>query len=105
MIEQLKVRRTVLDDLRPTCAQAFARHSPRIHCGSTSMRDCWSRSTPTIQPSSVQTALTKLQAFLAHTEQGFTREELRVLAANSIRASFLPDLEKARWVSQIDSFA
>ena len=32
---------------------------------------------------------------LAHTEQGFTREELRQLAANSIRASFLPDLEKA----------
>ena len=40
---------------------------------------------------------------LAHTEQGFTREELRQLAANSIRASFLPDLVKARWVSQIDS--
>jgi aminodeoxyfutalosine deaminase len=31
---------------------------------------------------------------LAHTEQGFTREELRQLAANSIRASFLPEPEK-----------
>jgi adenosine deaminase/aminodeoxyfutalosine deaminase len=39
--------------------------------------------------------------FLAHTEQGFTRDELRRLAANSIRASFLPDLEKASWLSQI----
>jgi adenosine deaminase/aminodeoxyfutalosine deaminase len=39
---------------------------------------------------------------LAHTEQGFTCEELRQLAANSIRASFLPETEKARWVSQID---
>jgi len=40
---------------------------------------------------------------LAHTQQGFTREELRRLAANSIRASFLPDLEKSHWLSRIDS--
>jgi adenosine deaminase/aminodeoxyfutalosine deaminase len=38
---------------------------------------------------------------LAHTEQGFTREELRGLAANSIRASFLPESEKAAWLSRI----
>jgi adenosine deaminase/aminodeoxyfutalosine deaminase len=31
---------------------------------------------------------------LAHTEQGFTREELRRLAANSIQASFLPESDK-----------
>jgi aminodeoxyfutalosine deaminase len=40
---------------------------------------------------------------LAHTEQGFTREELRQLAANSIRASFLPEPAKAAWLSRIDS--
>ena len=40
---------------------------------------------------------------LAHTEQGFTRDELRELASNSFRASFLPRLEKQRWLSQIDS--
>ncbi len=40
---------------------------------------------------------------LAHTEQGFTREELRQLAANSIRASFLPEAEKAGWLSRIGS--
>jgi adenosine deaminase/aminodeoxyfutalosine deaminase len=40
---------------------------------------------------------------LAHTIQGFTRQELRQLAANSIRASFLPDPTKAAWLSQIDS--
>ncbi len=40
---------------------------------------------------------------LAHTMQGFTRQELRQLAANSIRASFLPELEKAAWISRIDS--
>jgi adenosine deaminase/aminodeoxyfutalosine deaminase len=40
---------------------------------------------------------------LAHTEQGFTREELRQLAANSIRASFLPGPAKADWLSRIES--
>src|ERR1035438_5245785 len=40
---------------------------------------------------------------LAHTEQGFTRNELRQLAANSIRASFLPELEKTEWLFQIDT--
>jgi len=39
----------------------------------------------------------------AHTEQGFSREELRQLAANSFRASFLPEVEKQRWLSRIDS--
>jgi adenosine deaminase/aminodeoxyfutalosine deaminase len=38
---------------------------------------------------------------LAHTEQGFTRDELRQLAANSIRASFLPDAIKDSWLSQV----
>jgi adenosine deaminase/aminodeoxyfutalosine deaminase len=40
---------------------------------------------------------------LAHTEQGFTRDELRQLGANSIRASFLPAAEKAAWLERIDS--
>jgi adenosine deaminase/aminodeoxyfutalosine deaminase len=40
---------------------------------------------------------------LAHTIQGFTREELRQLAANSIRASFLPEAAKAAWLSRIES--
>jgi len=43
--------------------------------------------------------------FLAHTEQGFTRDELRQLAANSIIASFLPEAEKASWLAQINTFA
>ena len=38
---------------------------------------------------------------LAHKEQGFTREELGRLAANSIRASFLPETEKDSWLAQI----
>jgi adenosine deaminase/aminodeoxyfutalosine deaminase len=37
---------------------------------------------------------------LAHTQQGFSREELRRLADNSIRASFLPEFEKERLLSR-----
>jgi adenosine deaminase/aminodeoxyfutalosine deaminase len=40
---------------------------------------------------------------LAHTDQDFTQEELRQLAANSIQASFLPDAEKAEWLSRIEA--
>jgi adenosine deaminase/aminodeoxyfutalosine deaminase len=40
---------------------------------------------------------------LAHTEQGFTRAELRQLAANSIHASFLPEPAKASWLARIES--
>lgn len=38
---------------------------------------------------------------LAHTEQGFTQDELRNLAANSFRASFLPPSAKNSWLSKI----
>jgi adenosine deaminase/aminodeoxyfutalosine deaminase len=40
---------------------------------------------------------------LAHTQQGFSQEELRQLAANSISASFLPEPAKAEWLSRIGS--
>ena len=40
---------------------------------------------------------------LAHTQQGFSAGELRQLAINSIKASFLPDLDKSVWLSRIDS--
>ena len=40
---------------------------------------------------------------LAHTEQGFTREELRQLAANSIRCSFLPEPARAAWLARIET--
>jgi adenosine deaminase/aminodeoxyfutalosine deaminase len=38
----------------------------------------------------------------AHREQGFTREELELLARNSIQASFLPEAEKASLLSRKD---
>ena len=40
---------------------------------------------------------------LVHTEQGFTRDELRQLAANSFRASFLPEETKSSWLARIES--
>jgi aminodeoxyfutalosine deaminase len=40
---------------------------------------------------------------LAHTIHGFGREELKALAANSFRASFLPETEKQKWLSRIES--
>jgi aminodeoxyfutalosine deaminase len=40
---------------------------------------------------------------LAHTEQAFTRAELRRLAANSIHASFLPQAAKVEWLFRIDA--
>ena len=42
---------------------------------------------------------------LAAEVHGFTREELKKLAENSFKASFLPEEEKLRWVSRIESFA
>ena len=41
--------------------------------------------------------------WLAHAEQGFSRGELRQLAANSIQASFAPASFKNRWLAQIQS--
>jgi len=38
---------------------------------------------------------------LANTEQGFARDELRQLAANSIRSSFLPAEAKSMWLARI----
>lgn len=40
---------------------------------------------------------------LAHSEQGFTREELRRLAANSIRSSFLAEQAKTGWLARIET--
>jgi adenosine deaminase/aminodeoxyfutalosine deaminase len=40
---------------------------------------------------------------LVHEVHGFDRDELKALAANSFRASFLPEPEKQRWLSRIES--
>jgi aminodeoxyfutalosine deaminase len=38
---------------------------------------------------------------LAHSEQGFSRDELRELAANSFRTSFLPDVTQRSWIDRV----
>lgn len=43
--------------------------------------------------------------FLAHTQHGFSRDELRLLAANSIQASFLPESGKSHWLARIETIA
>lgn len=40
---------------------------------------------------------------LAHTQLGFCREEIRELAVNSFRSSFLPEEAKQRWISRAKS--
>ena len=40
---------------------------------------------------------------LAHTQQRFSKAELRHLASNSIRASFLSEAEQRNWLTQIES--
>lgn len=42
---------------------------------------------------------------LAHQHHGFSHDELRQLASNSIQASFLPDAEKVLWLARIESSA
>jgi aminodeoxyfutalosine deaminase len=40
---------------------------------------------------------------LAHQLQHFTKEELRSLAANSFRSSFLPEAQKQAWIARVES--
>jgi aminodeoxyfutalosine deaminase len=40
---------------------------------------------------------------LAHQVLDFSRDELKALAANSFRASFLPEAVKQKWLAQIET--
>ncbi len=95
LIEELKARGTVLE-LNPTsnvrtgvCA-SFAEHPLRRYFDA-GLLVTLNSDDPAFFGSDVAN-----EYLLAHTEQGFTREELRQLAANSMRASFLPEPAKAR---------
>jgi aminodeoxyfutalosine deaminase len=104
LIQELKVRRTVLElnptsNVRTGVCPSFAAHPLRQYFDAGLMVTLNSDD-PAFFGSDCAN-----EYLLAHTQQGFTLEELRQLAANSLRASFLPDLEKARWVSQVDSIA
>jgi aminodeoxyfutalosine deaminase len=102
LIEELKVRSTPLE-LNPTsnvrtgvCA-SFAEHP---------LRPLFDRgllvTLNSDDPAFFGSDLAN-EYLLAHREQKFTREELRQLALNSIRASFLPETKKSEWLSRIDA--
>jgi adenosine deaminase/aminodeoxyfutalosine deaminase len=102
LVQELKTRGTVLE-LNPTsnvrtgvCA-SFTEHPLRRYFDA-GLLVTLNSDDPAFFGSDVAN-----EYLLAHTEQGFTREELRRLAANSIRASFLPEPAKAAWLVRIDS--
>ncbi len=104
LINELKVRSTVLElnptsNVRTGVCPSFASHPLRKYFDA-GLLVTLNSDDPAFFGSDCAN-----EYLMAHTQQGFTREELRQLAANSIRASFLPDAEKTRWVSQIDSTA
>ena len=102
LLQELKVRSTPLE-LNPTsnvrtgvCA-SFAQHPLRRYFDA-GLLVTLNSDDPAFFGSDVAN-----EYLLAHTIQSFTRPELRQLAANSIRASFLPAPAKAAWISRIDS--
>ena len=104
LIQELKVRSTALElnptsNLRTGVCPSFAAHPLRQYFDAGLLVTLNSD-----DPAFFGSDLVG-EYLLAHNEQAFTRDELRQLAANSIRASFLPEQEKSRWVSQIDTFA
>ena len=100
LIQELKARRAPLE-LNPTsnvrtgvCA-SFAAHPLRRYFDA-GLLVTLNSDDPAFFGSDVAN-----EFLLAHTEQGFTRDELRELAANSIRASFLPESAKDSWLARI----
>src|SRR6202522_1437006 len=101
LIEELRVRSTPLE-LNPTsnvrtgvCA-SFAEH-PLRRLFDAGLLVTLNSDDPAFFGSDLAN-----EYLLAHREQTFTREELRQLALNSIRASFLPEAEKSEWLSRVD---
>ena len=104
LIQELKVRSTPLElnptsNVRTGVCLSFAWH-PLRHYFDAGLLVTLNSDDPAFFGSDLVN-----EFLLAHTEQGFTRDELRQLAANSIVASFLPEAEKASWLAQINTFA
>jgi aminodeoxyfutalosine deaminase len=102
LIEELKIRGTPLElnptsNVRTGACRSFAEHPLRRYFDA-GLLVTLNSDDPAFFGSDLAN-----EYLLAHTEQGFTRDELRRLASNSMRASFLPETEKARWTAHIDS--
>ena len=102
MIEELKARGTALElnptsNVRTGVCPSWADHPLRSYFDA-GLLVTLNSDDPAFFGSDVAS-----EYLLASTEQGFTREELRQLAENSIRASFLPEADKATFLAQIES--
>ena len=102
LMEELKSRATPLElnptsNVRTGVCPSFAQH-PLRHYFDAGLLVTINSDDPAFFGSNLDN-----EYLLAHTQQGFSPSELRHLAANSIKASFLPDAEKATWLSRIDS--
>ncbi|MGD0294988.1 MAG: adenosine deaminase [Terracidiphilus sp.] len=101
LVQELKVRRTPLElcptsNVRTGVCPSFAAH-PLRRCFDLGLTVTLNSDDPAFFGSDLAN-----EYLLAHTEQKFTREELRQLAANSIRASFLHEEAKLSWLARID---
>lgn len=104
LLQDLKVRRTALElnptsNVRTGVCSSFAAHPLRRYFD-LGLLVTLNSDDPAFFGSDLVN-----EFLLAHSQQGFTRDELRQLAANSILASFLPEAEKASWLAQINTFA
>jgi adenosine deaminase/aminodeoxyfutalosine deaminase len=102
LMEELKTRGTVLElnptsNVRTGVCSSFAEH-PLRRCFDAGLLVTLNSDDPAFFGSDLAN-----EYLLAHTVQNFSRDELRQLASNSIRGSFLPDAEKSAWLSRIDS--
>jgi len=102
LLQELKVRSTPLEmnptsNVRTGVCASFAAH-PLRQCFDLGLLVTLNSDDPAFFGSDLAN-----EYLLAHTEQEFSREELRRLAANSFRASFLPEVEKTKWLARIET--
>ena len=102
LLQELKAMRTPLElnptsNVRTGVCPSFAAHPLRSYFDS-GLLVTLNSDDPAFFGSNVAN-----EYLLAHTEQAFTQQELRRLAANSIHASFLPDAAKQSWLAQIET--
>jgi aminodeoxyfutalosine deaminase len=101
LVQELKVRSTPLEmnptsNVRTGVCGSFASH-PLRRCFDLGLLVTLNSDDPAFFGSDLANEFQ-----LAHVEQGFTRDELRQLASNSFRASFLPESEKTSWIARVD---
>jgi len=102
LLQELKVRSTVLElnptsNVRTGVCPSFAAHPLRSYFDR-GLLVTLNSDDPAFFGSDLANEFLR-----AHTELRFTREELRRLAADSIRASFLPESDKSLWLARIET--